>query len=116
MKDSTVSDLYRRIGQTIRQLRKRRTPPTSQEALAKSVGVSRVSVANMERGHHRIQIHVLYEIAHVLGVEPHDLLPHAEKPAAGTPLPRSFSEALSQNEQTAVARLLSSERRGGGKA
>jgi DNA-binding XRE family transcriptional regulator len=45
----------------------------SQQELADAVGLSRASVVNVERGRHRVQIHLLYEIARVLGVEPQDL-------------------------------------------
>ncbi len=100
------SSLYREIGRAIRRLRAKRKPRMSQQALAGEIGVSRASVANMERGHHRIQIHVLYEIASVLEVEPHDLLPHPSRAHNESRLPADVTKALSPKEREAVGRLL----------
>ena len=62
-------------------------------------------MVNIERGRHRIQIHVLYAIAQVLGVEPHDLLPPLLGDD-GTALPSSFMKLLLPKEQAAVKRLV----------
>ncbi len=113
MKDTHNFELYRRVGENIQQLRKRLAPPLSQEALAQQVGMSRVSIANIERGHHRVQLHVLYQIARTLGVEPHDLLPHLDNTVSDPALPPSLIESLSEKERAAVARLLSSDARRG---
>lgn len=88
-------------------------PPLSQEGLAQQVGMSRVSIANIERGHHRVQLHVLYQIASTLGAEPHDLLPHMDNTSSDAALPPSLTESLSERERAAVARLLSSDARRG---
>jgi transcriptional regulator with XRE-family HTH domain len=74
--------------------------------LAEAAKISRASIANIERGHHRVQIHVLYEIAAALGVEAHDLLPHATRANAARRLPADVSKKLDPAEQVAVGRLL----------
>lgn len=42
-----------------------------------ALGLSRTSITNIERGRQPIQLHTLYKIADVLGVEPTALLPGA---------------------------------------
>jgi len=83
-----------------------------QQALASAVGVSRASIANIERGHHRVQLHVLYNIAMVLDVEPHDLMPHADRQVKKTRLPQDLTKELSAREVAAVDRLIRSGSKG----
>lgn len=98
--------LYREIGQAIVLLRTRQKPKMSQKSLADAVGISRASIANIERGHHRVQLHVLYDIAVALEVEPHDLLPH--NASRVTHLPEDVQKELTPRERTAVDRLIRS--------
>ena len=107
MHDGGIGALYQEIGRAIYRLRNQRSPRMSQKALADTVGVSRASIANIERGHHRVQLHVLYDIATALEAELHDLLPHAER-GQTTNLPEDVSRKLSPKERTAVDRLLRS--------
>ena len=80
----------------------------TQEALAASSHLSRASIANIERGHHRIQLHILYEIAASLEVEPHDLLPHPAK--ARPSLPEDVKRQLKTTKEVqAVSRLVQEE-------
>src|SRR5260221_694169 len=83
-------------------LRISQRPPVSQSALAEAVGLSRASIANIERGHHRVQIHVLYDIAVALGVEPHELLPHPRVHKSERAIPHDIGRVLSPKEQAAV--------------
>ncbi len=79
----------------------------TQERLAQASGVSRASIANIEQGRHRIQLHVLYDIATALEVEPHDLLPHLRTARPQKRLPQDISSKLnSPKEALAVSRLL----------
>jgi transcriptional regulator with XRE-family HTH domain len=100
--------IYREIGRAVNQLRNRRNPKMSQKMLAETVGVSRASIANIERGHHRVQLHVLYDIATALDVEPHDLMPHPDRQSPATNLPEEMSKELNPRERAAVDRLLRS--------
>lgn len=77
----------------------------SQRALADAVNVSRTSIANIESGRHRVQIHVLYKLAAALGVEPHDLLPHVSK-SVSIIFPQEFTSELNDSELAAVGRLV----------
>lgn len=97
--------LYETTGQAIALLRKKRK--WSQQKLAEAASLSRASIANIERGHHRIQLHVLYYIAAALEVEPHDLLPHPAKARVDRALPQDIEKKLrTSNEAIAVRRLL----------
>jgi transcriptional regulator with XRE-family HTH domain len=103
-----IEDIYGLIGKRIRELRLAREPKMSQQTLAKHVGLSRVSIVNIENGRHRIQIHQLIELARALGVLPQEFFPAASpKP---TSLPQGFVEALKPKERTAVEQLLASKR------
>lgn len=76
--------IYLIIGQRVR--RERGTRGLSQEQLARSVGLSRTSMTNIEAGRQRISVHVLYSIARALAVEPRDLLPLLDELSPSTPL------------------------------
>ena len=68
-----VEPFYREFGDRLRLARQAKG--MSQAAVAPEVGLSRTSVANIERGRQRISLHLLMEFARVLEVEPCDLLP-----------------------------------------
>jgi len=98
--------VYEEIGKRISDLRRHRPRKLSQQELADSIGISRASVVNVERGRHRVQIHVLFEIARVLGVEPRDLLPPLASFEVGAALPPSFAQKLDPRERKAVESLI----------
>ncbi len=97
--------LYRHIGTTIKQRRKRLG--WSQERLAKQMATSRASLANIETGRQNVLVHQLYNFAAVLDLKIEDLLLPVEKPNSVSaqsdfPLPNDLSRA--QKEQ--LTRLL----------
>ena len=65
--------LYREIGKRVSQLRGQLG--VTQDVLGMFSGLTRASVANIEKGRQRISIHQLYQFADFLGVHPKDLLP-----------------------------------------
>ncbi len=65
--------LYRMIGDRIREARERKD--MRQPTLAAKLGLSRVSIVNIEKGRQRAPIHVLWQIAEELGIEPASLVP-----------------------------------------
>src|SRR5688572_13244659 len=73
MRSAEYDRLYRLIGDRIREARERMG--MTQTALAAKLGLSRVSVVNVERGRQRPPIHVLWQIGEQLGVEPAALIP-----------------------------------------
>jgi transcriptional regulator with XRE-family HTH domain len=65
--------LYQKIGQLIRTQRKQRG--MTQADLASAVEISRPSLVNIELGRQRVLVHMLYDLAEVLGCLPGDLAP-----------------------------------------
>lgn len=65
--------LYWEIGFRIRTARD--AIGISQSVLGRRAGLSRVSVTNIELGKQRLPLHVLYQIAVAMGIEPHRLVP-----------------------------------------
>lgn len=102
------TDLYVQIGEAI--CRQRKALKRSQRLLAEAVGLSRASIVNIERGRHRIQIHVLYEIAAALGVDAHTLLPTVDPSAFAATLPTGFKDELNSNEIAAISRMVNISR------
>lgn len=69
--------LYLELGIRVRRIREARG--IRQEDLASKIGVSRSSIANIERGQQFAPVHVLLGLAEALDVEMKELLPtHAE--------------------------------------
>lgn len=64
---------YRRLGETIRTVRVERL--MTQEDLAKKVGLSRSSVANIECGRQQIMLHQASAFAKALKVDKGEFLP-----------------------------------------
>ena len=100
-----IDPLYIEIGKRILQHRMAVMPRMSQQKLADAIGLSRASVVNIESGRHRIQIHVLYDIAIALGVDPRNLLPISPG-GLGQSLPEDFKRELNEKELVAVEHLL----------
>lgn len=91
------ASLYEFIGKRIADARRRSKPPISQAKLATQVKLSRASIVNIESGRHRIQIHVLYEIARLLSVDPRQLLPPTLPESRSTDLPRDLERQLEKH-------------------
>lgn len=73
-----VSDLPNRI----RELRLQISPKMSQEKLAALVGVSKVTISDLERGGMTLTVDYMQRIGRALGVPPADLLHRDDNPAA----------------------------------
>ncbi|WP_050900669.1 helix-turn-helix domain-containing protein [Paenibacillus elgii] len=65
-------DYYKAVGKRIRESRLRQG--MTQSALGQKLHISRPSVANIEAGRQRVQIHFLYQIASELETTITDLL------------------------------------------
>jgi transcriptional regulator with XRE-family HTH domain len=68
---------YEEVGRRIREARKRRKPPLTQEGLAKLVSLTRTSITNVEKGRQKFLLHTLADIAVALQIEPANLLPQS---------------------------------------
>ena len=65
--------IYEKFGRLLAERRK--SIGLSQHALAGSLGLSRASVANIERGRQAVQLHLIFRIAHILQVDLLELIP-----------------------------------------
>ena len=100
------SVIYAALGDLVRQHREKQG--LSQGALSKRVGLSRASVANIEKGRQRIPLHHLYRLAQALGVNAHTLLPDLNAfPSPSVERGINSSMELSAREQADVAKVLS---------
>jgi transcriptional regulator with XRE-family HTH domain len=68
-----IDKFYQEIGSIIKELREKQG--VSQEALANYLGLTRMSIINLEKGRHRPSIHQIFLIADLLKVNIHELLP-----------------------------------------
>ena len=64
----------------IRELRIAVSPKMSQQALADLVGVSKVTISDLERGAMQLTQDYMRRIANALGVTPADVLPRCDNP------------------------------------
>ena len=97
--------IYPLIGASI-QIRRKQMKLT-QERLAKQLGISRASLANVETGRQKILVHQLYNFAAELGLKITDLLPDPDdiaeiQTASNFPLPKD----LKPRERRLIERLL----------
>jgi transcriptional regulator with XRE-family HTH domain len=64
---------YQKLGENIKEARRRQS--MNQEELGEKLGLSRVSVVNIETGKQRLPIHVLGDITGILRVKMNELVP-----------------------------------------
>jgi transcriptional regulator with XRE-family HTH domain len=72
-------ELYRELGRKIRQAREGASQRFSQDALANRLGISRASVVNIEGGRQRAPLHLLWQIAELVGTDLTLLIPTREE-------------------------------------
>src|ERR1700691_6283893 len=102
-------DLYREVGRKIREARARSGKKLSQAKLASLLGVSRVSMVNIEAGRQHAPLHLLWRVAEELGTDLALLIPRREEltePATQIQLDddmlRQIDEAADGDPETAV--------------
>lgn len=71
--------LYQAVGEKIRHVRERSKPKISQAQLANRLGISRASIVNIEAGRQHAPLHVLWQIAEILGTELVLLIPRRDE-------------------------------------
>src|SRR5580698_9588997 len=94
-------ELYRELGRKIRQARERQGQRLSQDALAKRLGVSRASIVNIEAGRQRAPLHLLWQIAELLGSDLTELIPSREELLPPTDQIQLDKEMMKQIEAAA---------------
>lgn len=94
-------ELYRELGRRIRQAREQNGENLSQDGLAKRLGLSRASVVNIEAGRQRAPLHLLWQIAELLGTDLTQLIPRSEELLAPVNQVRLDKEMMKQIEEAA---------------
>lgn len=106
--------LYSLVGKKISQARK--DSPFTQAMLAKAVGLTRASVANVERGHQKLSLYTLFEIAAILGREPTEFLPDstqvADPASSDSPVPPIVSEHARVAIESAISKTIKKHKKG----
>lgn len=98
-------EMYRQLGSRLRT--RRDALRMTQQQLADKVGVSRASIANMERGRQNVLLHHLYVLADALEMSgPADLLPTAMKDDKAADVEITGSP-ISDRERASVNEFLS---------
>lgn len=80
LSDATVRRLCADFGARIRAARKK--AGLNPQSLGHLVGLSRSSIVNLELGRQRAPVHVIWNLAHALGVSVSDLVPDPQVPKA----------------------------------
>jgi len=84
--------LYAQIGKRIQQ--RRASLGITQADLAKQVGMSRTSVANVEAGNQNAPVHVLYEMCVILHLRPADIFPEIDGISSSIVIGDSIADEL----------------------
>src|SRR5260370_23298936 len=92
-------EVYRVLGRKVRQMRE--VQRLSQDQLAKRLGISRASVVNIEAGRQRAPLHLLWQIAELLGTDLTQLIPRSEELLAPANQIRLDKEMMKQIEEAA---------------
>lgn len=98
--------LYEEIGRRIREQRDKLN--WTQQELSEKMNFTRSSIANIELGRQKIQIHILYEFSSVLGVSPFDLLPQFSEIERNSVIPVKTTN-LDTESLTFLQRILSNK-------
>jgi len=105
-----IDAFYSEVGRRIRDGRKKRVPPLTQEELGDRVDLTRTSITNIEKGRQKFLLHTLAQIAAELQVPVISLLP-----APGTDGTQRLEHALKdrpKSEKEWITSLVSAVQRG----
>jgi transcriptional regulator with XRE-family HTH domain len=80
--------LYKEVGQLISDAR--RAIGVTQRELALRLGRSRTFVTNLEAGVNPVSLHIVFEVATILGRPAESLLPHAPTTLSNAGLPTKY--------------------------
>jgi DNA-binding XRE family transcriptional regulator len=94
---------YNEFGKKLAEVR--RTANVTQEALAKSVGMSRTSIVNIEKGRQPVHLHLVAKIATSLGTSVSVLIPDVTLLASPTLVPDL--KKVSEQNRPFVERIMS---------
>lgn len=108
LRNMDADQIYKNLGSRIRSLRK--SLGWTQDRLAKAVGISRASLANIEAGRQQVLVHHLFTLAQALNLEsPAQLLltPQSDSlPESGTAQLPLSGEGLTDKQRREVLNLV----------
>lgn len=93
---------YREFGARVRAAR---GEAVTQQELGRRVGLSRASVANVERGAQRVPLHMIVSFSSALELSPEDLLPPSRADAESA-LPSELERGLPDESREALRLVL----------
>src|SRR5437764_15429219 len=96
--------LYRAVGQSVRDARKR--AGLTQEALARAADLARTSITNIEMGNQQPTLYALWRMADAIGVSPCELLPPWPR-ATSDPTQAHLPDAVPAATRAALLRISS---------
>jgi len=99
----SAARVYFELGRLIREARDQRG--LTQAELAASVGLTRTSVSNIEKGRQKMLLHTLYDFAGALGIEPKALLPQMPRAQRLPELPAEYSEGARSFVRAVVSQI-----------
>lgn len=99
----TEENFYRFLGERIAQFR--RGQRLTQERLAATAGISRSSLANIEKGRQLVGVHLLVKFAQTLGLPVGDLIPLEIKAFSTADIEQKLAE-LQENERAWVMKVI----------
>jgi transcriptional regulator with XRE-family HTH domain len=97
-----VEAFYREFGERVRRARGERF---SQAELARRIGMSRGSIANIEVGRQRVPLHMVIVLARELGVDPVSLLP-TDTTGDADVVPADRLQRLRPEERAAIEKVV----------
>jgi len=99
----SAARVYFELGRLIREARDQRG--LTQAELAASVGLTRTSVSNIEKGRQKMLLHSVYDFAGALGIEPKALLPQMPRAQRLPELPAEYSEGARSFVRAVVSQI-----------
>ncbi|QMV42665.1 helix-turn-helix domain-containing protein [Cohnella cholangitidis] len=103
--------IYTEIGRKIREERDKKG--WTQQELSDMVELTRSSIANIELGRQKIQVHVLYTFAKLFGINPTDLMPQTNQIYQDEVI-TDEKESLDKESRDFLERILKKSSHGGG--
>jgi len=101
--------IYKAFGRAVAE--RRRAIPKTQEQVAREIGLSRASLANIERGSQKVFLHQVLALTKALELESsHEIVPTKAPDAPMTPSEEvrfSGAKNLSKNQKALVTSLVS---------
>jgi transcriptional regulator with XRE-family HTH domain len=104
IEEMTGDPFYQEFGELLKAARQLHRPLITQGKLAEALGISRPSIANIEKGRQPVQLHLVVKMAEILGVEVGSLIPQQLPPLASKEQSLAVEELKRQGASPGVIR------------